>query len=109
MTGPRPRGGPWLPIGIGVNSGIAFVGSVGHGPDTELTAMGDAVNLTARLSAHARAGEILMPLEAAGKAGVIVYGLECRSLTVKGKSLPVEVVVIAVSLDRHAGGDRDGA
>ena len=62
----RPEG-PWLPIGIGVNSDIAYVGSVGTGLDSEMTAMGDAVNTTARLSSHAGAGEILVPLEAARK------------------------------------------
>ncbi|MBA2720104.1 MAG: adenylate/guanylate cyclase domain-containing protein [Chloroflexi bacterium] len=86
--------GPWLPIGVGVNSDIAYVGSVGTGLDSEMTAMGDAVNLTARLSSHAGAGEILLPLEAARKAGVAVDDLERRSLELKGKSQPTEVVVL---------------
>ena len=49
-----------IPIGIGVHSGVAFVGSVGQGPDTELTAMGDAVNVAARLAGTAGPGEILV-------------------------------------------------
>ena len=59
VTGHDRPGGPWIPIGIGVHSGVAFVGSVGQGPDTELTAMGDAVNVAARLAAAAGRGEIL--------------------------------------------------
>ena len=98
----RPEG-PWLPIGIGVNSDIAYVGSVGTGLDSEMTAMGDAVNLAARLSSQAGAGEILMPLEAATKAGVAVDGLERRSLELKGKSQPTQVVVLNASSDSQAG------
>ena len=99
--------GPWLPIGIGVNSDVAYVGSVGTGLDSEMTAMGDAVNLTARLSSHAGAGEILVPLGAAGRAGVVIDGLERRSLQVKGKTQPIEVVVIAASSDSQAGAVHD--
>ena len=103
----RP-GGPWLPIGIGVNSDIAYVGSVGTGLDSEMTAMGDAVNLTARLSSHAGAGEVLVPVEAATKAGVAVDDLEHRSLELKGKSQPTEVVVLTTASAREMGDVRDG-
>ncbi len=85
---------PWLPIGIGVNAAIAYVGSVGQGMDTEMTAMGDAVNTTARLSSVAAAGEILVPADAAEKAGVLPQGLERRSLELKGKTNPTEVFVL---------------
>jgi class 3 adenylate cyclase len=64
--------------------------------DAEMTAMGDAVNTTARLSSLAAAGEILVPLEAAAKGDVDVDGLEARSLALKGKSEPVRVVVLKV-------------
>jgi adenylate cyclase len=85
---------PWVPIGIGVNTAVAYVGSIGKGMDTEMTAMGDAVNTTARLSSVANAGEILVPVEAAEKAGAPVSSLERRSLDLKGKARAVEVVVL---------------
>ena len=91
----RPEG-PWLPVGIGVNSDVAYVGSVGLGLDSEMTAMGDAVNVTARLSSLAAAGEILVPVDAAGEAGVAAHGLEHRSLDLKGKQRATEVVVVTV-------------
>jgi adenylate cyclase len=94
-------GAPWLPIGVGVNSGVAFIGSVGRGPDTELTALGDAVNVTARLAASAGAGEILVTAEAASLAGDIAG--DHRSLHLRGKSGPTDVIV--VTADR-AGMDR---
>ena len=93
VTGHDRTGEPWIPIGIGVHSGVAFVGSVGQGPDTELTAMGDAVNVTARLAAAAGPGEILVTAEAATLAGGIA-GREHRSLQLKGKSGPTDVVVV---------------
>jgi len=90
----RPEG-PWLPVGV--NSAVAYVGSVGRGLDTEMTAMGDAVNTTARLSSRAAAGEILIPVEAAVKANVLPEGLERRSLQLKGKTHPTEVLVLTLS------------
>jgi adenylate cyclase len=93
-TGHERPEGPWLPIGIGVNTDVAYVGSVGQGHDTEMTAMGDAVNVTARLSGLAKAGEILIPLEAAAKAGVRPDGLERRSLELKGKTGAMDVLVV---------------
>ena len=69
VTGHGRSEDPWIRIGIGVNTGVAFVGSVGQGLDTELTAMGDAVNVTARLAAEAGPGEILVTAAAAGGAG----------------------------------------
>jgi adenylate cyclase len=92
----RPEG-PWLPIGIGVNTDVAYVGSVGSGLDAEMTAMGDAVNTTARLSSQAAAGEVLIPLGAAAKARVAADGIERRSLELKGKARPIEVLVLAAS------------
>jgi adenylate cyclase len=92
----RPQG-PWLPVGIGVNTDVAFVGSVGQGLDTEMTAMGDAVNTTARLSSAAGAGELLIPVDAASKAHLNADGLERRSLELKGKARPIEVIVLSVA------------
>ena len=93
-TGHGPEKTPWLPVGIGVNTAVAYVGSIGKGMDTEMTAMGDAVNTTARLSSVAGAGEILVPTGAALKAGVALAGLQRRSLDLKGKAQAVEVVVL---------------
>jgi adenylate cyclase len=82
-----------VPVGVGVNTGIAYVGSIGQESDTELTAMGDIVNVTARLSSVAGAGEILVTAASAAAAG-LDSGLERRMLDLKGKSEQVEVVVL---------------
>jgi adenylate cyclase len=96
-TGHGDAGGPWVPVGVGVNTGTAYVGAIGEGNDTELTAMGDVVNTTARLASAAAAGEILVTDAAAASAGLSGDGVERRALPLKGKSQPTQVVVLKVS------------
>ncbi len=92
-TGHAGGGDPWVPLGAGVHSGLAWVGAVGDETHVELTVLGDAVNTTARLASVASAGEILVTTEAADRAN-LDRGLERRSLDLKGKELPTEVVVL---------------
>jgi class 3 adenylate cyclase len=47
---------PSIRIGAGVLPGTAFVGSMGSGPHVDLTAMGDPVNVAARLASAEGAG-----------------------------------------------------
>lgn len=94
-TGHADPDGPWVPIGAGVHTGMAWVGAVGEGVHTELTAVGDTVNISARLAAAAAAGEILVTVDAA-RAGQLDVQLPQRSLDLKGKARPVEVVSLTV-------------
>jgi adenylate cyclase len=87
-------GAPWVPIGIGVNTGNAFVGAVGTAEHVEFTALGDAVNVTARLASAAGPGELLVTDAAARSAGFDGTGLEHRSLDLRGKSTATDVLVI---------------
>jgi adenylate cyclase len=95
-TGHDQPDGPWVPLGAGVHSGRTWFGAVGEGSGTQLTAVGDAMNTTARLASAAAAGEILVTTAAAAAAG-LDDGLERRSLDLKGKALPTEVVSIRVA------------
>ena len=84
-----------LPVGVGVHTGTAFVGAVGHAAEVEdFTALGDAVNTTARLASVAGSGEALISVEAAAAANLAIDGLEQRHLEVKGRTQPVDVVVL---------------
>jgi adenylate cyclase len=85
---------PWVPIGVGVNTGEAYVGTIGEGLDTELTAMGDEVNVAARLASAAGPGEILVTDAVIAGARLTGSAFERRSLTLKGKSHPVDVAVV---------------
>jgi len=95
-TGHTDPGGPWVPIGAGVHTATTWFGAVGHGSHVELTALGDAVNITARLASQAAAGEILVTSDAAAAAG-LDPALERRTLELKGKSLATEVVSLTVA------------
>jgi class 3 adenylate cyclase len=74
---------------------VAFVGTVGELPKLELTAVGDAVNVTARLGSVAGADEVLVTFVAARAAGLGEAGLERRDLELKGKGQPTPVLVLA--------------
>jgi adenylate cyclase len=84
-----------VPIGAGVNYGRAWFGAVGEGSHVELTAVGDTVNVAARLAATAGPGEILVSAGAAVAAG-LDPSLERRSLDLKGKQSATEAVSIRV-------------
>jgi adenylate cyclase len=94
-TGHEDPGGPWVPVGAGVATGIAWVGAVGTGQQTDVTAIGDTVNTTARLASAAKAGQILVATEAARQAG-LDPGLKTRTLDLKGKATGTEVVTLTV-------------
>ena len=94
-TGHEDPAGPWVPVGAGVNAGKAWFGVVGEGRHVELTAVGDAVNVAARLAATAQAGEVLVSV-AAAEASDLDPGLERRTLDLKGKSGGTEVVSVRV-------------
>jgi adenylate cyclase len=51
---------PWLPLGVGVDVGLAYVGNVGAGEVKDFTALGDVVNTASRLQSAATAGQIVV-------------------------------------------------
>lgn len=88
-------GKPWIPVGVGVHTGTAFFGTVESGGDfNDMTALGDPVNIAARLSSAARAGEVLATAATCKAAGVESRKLERRELKLKGKSKPITVRVL---------------
>ena len=97
-TGHADPGGPWIPVGVGVHTGTAFVGAVGSEEGVaDITALGDAVNTAARLAAQAGPGEAIVSEEACAAAGLDPGGVEKRRLQLKGRSEPVDVRVIRVA------------
>lgn len=92
LTGHRDSSGPWLPVGIGVHTGRAYVGVVG-GEDSpmDFTALGDNVNITARLASEAGPGEILLSQATYSAAHLDPGNLERRQMELKGKSEPIGV------------------
>jgi adenylate cyclase len=86
-------GEPWVPIGAGVHTGVAFVGSIGEGDDYDFTAVGDAVNTAARLASSAAAGEVLLSRAAVDASGFDSAGFETRTLALRGRDASVDAVV----------------
>jgi adenylate cyclase len=95
-TGHGDPDGPWLPVGAGIHTGNAWVGTVGDEHHVELTALGDIVNTAARLASAARAGEILVSIDAASAAN-LGAGLPRSKLELKGKQEPFEVVHLGMT------------
>lgn len=97
-TGHYQADGPWIPVGVGVHTGEAFVGTVGRGGDgmVELTAMGEAANLAARLAAAAGTGELVLS-EEAFTASELGGDPERRALSLKGIAEPVAARVVTSS------------
>jgi adenylate cyclase len=88
---------PWIALGAGVHTGRAFVGSLRSEEGvSDITVLGDAPNTAARLSTSAGAGEILISQAACQAAGLDPNDLEKRSLSLKGKTEPVDVWVMGV-------------
>ena len=91
------REGP-IPVGAGVHTGIAFVGTVGSSTEiSDFTALGDPVNATARLAQLAQAGELLVSTEAATVGGLDVAGLDRRTVDVRGREATLDVYVVTPS------------
>ena len=95
-TGHTDASGPWVPVGAGVHTGRVWFGAVGEGARSELAMLGDPVNVTARLASLAAAGEVLVSTDAAA-AGSLDPSLPHRTLELKGREEPIEVVALTVS------------
>lgn len=94
-TGHGGKKEPWIPVGIGVHTGVAYVGVVGADAGAEdIAVFGDAANIGARLAALAGPGEILASREAAAAAGLEAAGREVRRLELKGREEPVEAWLV---------------
>ena len=84
-----------IPVGIGVHSGVAYFGAMGTAEGlTEISAIGDEVNLAARLASKAAPGEIIVSEQALQQAGMDTSKFESRSLDLKGISELVTARVI---------------
>ena len=100
-TGHDDAQGPWIPVGVGVHTGLAFVGSVGAtGNKIEITALGDAMNVCARLASEAKQGEALISEVTLDTARVDSKNMDRRELQIKGRGEPVPVRVLRIDQGR---------
>ncbi len=86
-----------IPVGVGVHWGKAFFGAMGTADGlTEISAIGDQVNLAARIAAQAGPGEILVSEQALQQSGLDSSQLEIRRPELKGISDPITVRVMRI-------------
>jgi adenylate cyclase len=81
-------------VGVGVHLGDAFVGAIGSDDRLDFTALGDTVNVAARLGSDAAAGELLVSATAWQAAGRPDDRVERRRIEIRGRAEPLGVVVL---------------
>ena len=83
--------GDRIAFGIGISTGEAIVGNIGTMEIMNYTAIGDAVNVAARLQGEARAGEVLLSASAYKEVAEFIESEELGSMHVKGRAEPVRI------------------
>lgn len=78
-------------IGIGINTGEAFVGNLGSDNHKEYTALGDTVNIAARLESRALPGQILFTEHVLREVESMISCNRLEPVVLKGKSRPQEI------------------
>lgn len=76
-------------VGVGIHTGYAAVGTVGSTDPKDYTAIGDVVNIAARLQGQAAAGEILVTEEVYRHVAPAFPAAPQRVLELKGVQRPV--------------------
>lgn len=94
-----------LALRVGVNTGPVVVGAIGAGSRVEYSALGDAVNVAARLQSYAEPGSVLVGGDTRRRIGPVFEWGEVRALELKGKREPVEAA-LALGAHAHASGPR---
>ena len=85
-------GAKGLMVGAGIHTGDAFVGVVGSDEKLDFTALGDTVNVAARLGGIAGAGELLVSRAAWDRAGLGTPPEE-REVEIAGRTGTLPIVV----------------
>lgn len=79
---------------VGVNTGPALVGNIGSTQRRTYTAIGDSINLAARLEGHAQPGEVVIGAATYAALGPTAVVRSLGMFQVKGKEHPVEAFVL---------------
>jgi class 3 adenylate cyclase/tetratricopeptide (TPR) repeat protein len=88
-----------LPLQAGISHGRVFTGDTGSPSRRTYSVKGDAVNLAARLAAHAESGSILMAADVLEHTRRSYAVSDAPMASLKGKSKPVPVVTLGEQLE----------
>ncbi|HEY0663925.1 MAG TPA: adenylate/guanylate cyclase domain-containing protein, partial [Thiobacillaceae bacterium] len=81
-------------IRIGVNTGVANVGSFGSAGRKDYTAIGNQVNLAARLQAACPPGKVIVSHTTWALVNDVIVTEEAGEMTVKGVHYPVKTYIV---------------
>ena len=84
----------WPQFRVGVNTGPALVGNIGSEEMRHYTAIGDTVNLAARLESAAPHGQVVISASTRAAVGDLADVEDFGELTVKGKEQVVRAYVL---------------
>jgi adenylate cyclase len=87
---PKP-GGAALRVRVGINTGLVVVGNIGSTRRMEYTAIGDAVNVAARLQAFARPNEICIDETTLSQTGGAFQVEEIGTIDVRNRAEPISI------------------
>ncbi|MCC6622423.1 MAG: HAMP domain-containing protein [Deltaproteobacteria bacterium] len=91
----RKQVGRDIELAIGIHSGVAVVGNIGSEKRMEYTAIGDAVNVAARLERLARPGQVLMTRETMQRVADEFASRSIGTYDVVGRAHPSELFVLS--------------
>ena len=82
---------PPIRIGIGINTGEVVTGMVGSSKSLQYTAIGDAMNVAARLVGQAKSGEIIISDVTYARVKDRIEAMPLPAVKVKGKAEPLQI------------------
>jgi ABC-type oligopeptide transport system substrate-binding subunit/class 3 adenylate cyclase len=96
----RERGLSGFDVRVGIHTGLVVVGEVGSDLRVEYTAMGDAINLAARMEQNAPPGGVLISHDTYRHVRGVFDVQVQPPLAVKGKAEPVQTYLVARAKER---------
>ena len=98
-----------LPVRVGINSGLVVAGDIDTGTNSTFSALGDTLNVAARLQTAADPDTVVISAETRRLLGSDIEATSLGSIELKGRSAPVEAFVVDVitGVDERRRGVRD--